>query len=104
MRSGWLGWIIAAPFLLLLVLFVLSNTDTVTIRLWPTDLALPVPLALALLTALGIGVLGGAAMQWVGKLVARREAAKAERKLAALEAQLRDAAAKPIMGTISAPI
>ena len=104
MRSGWLGWILAAPVLLLLVLFVLSNTDMVTIRLWPTDLAAPIPLALALLTALGIGILGGAAMQWVGKLVARREAAQAARKVAALEAQLRDAAAKPIVGTISAPV
>jgi len=58
----WLRWLIAAPFLLLLVLFVLSNTQTVTLRLWPTDLALPIPLAIAVLGGMAIGLLAGVAV------------------------------------------
>ncbi len=85
----WLRWLIVAPFLLLLILFVLSNTQTVTLRLWPTDLALPVPLAIAILGGMAIGVLAGALMLWFGKLAARHAAARAEARIAALEAQLR---------------
>jgi len=85
----WLRWLMAAPFLLLLVLFVLSNTQTVTLRLWPTDLALPIPLAIAVLGGMAIGLLAGALMLWFGKLAARHAAARAQARIAALEAQLR---------------
>jgi putative membrane protein len=46
-----LGLIFAAPFLLVLIVFALSNRSTVQIGMWPTDLSLVVPLSLAVLGA-----------------------------------------------------
>ncbi len=89
MRWSWLRWIIAVPFLLLLVLFVLSNTEMVTLRLWPTDLAQPVPLAIAVLASMAIGLLVGGAMLWFGKIAAMRATSRANARIAALELQMR---------------
>ena len=99
----WLRWLIAAPFLLLLVLFVLSNTEPVTLRLWPTDLSLPVPLAIAVLGGMAIGLLAGALILWFGKLSARHAASRAESRIAALEAQLRQVPPATVPSSLPAP-
>lgn len=99
----WLRSLIAAPFLLLLVLFVLSNTEPVTLRLWPTDLALSVPLAIAVLGGVAIGLLAGALMLWFGKLTARHAASRAEARIATLEAQLRQIQPATISTSLPAP-
>ncbi len=53
--------LVATPFLLLLVLFALSNRQPVAIGLWPTDLTWQVPLSIAVLIAAGLAfLLGGA--------------------------------------------
>ena len=49
--------LIALPLLLILVLFALSNTAPVRLRLWPTDYALELPLSLAVLGAMAIAFL-----------------------------------------------
>ena len=46
-----LGLIFIAPFLLLLVLFTLSNAGEVQLGLWPTDLSVQAPLSVAVLIA-----------------------------------------------------
>ena len=86
--------VIAAPFLLLLVLFALSNPQPVTLGLWPTDFSVEVPLSLAVLGAMGVAFLAGALLLWVSVLVARRRAARAERTVRLLEAQVSELKAR----------
>ena len=83
-----LGLIFAAPFLLLLVVFALSNRSTVQIGLWPTDLSLVVPLSLAVLGAGAIFFVLGAFVVGVGSLGQRRRARRAESRVRALEREV----------------
>jgi lipopolysaccharide assembly protein A len=82
--------LIAVPFLLVLVIFVLSNRDTVTIGFWPTDARLDMPLSVALLIAAAIALVVGAFMVWISELRQRRRAHHAEAKVRQLEAQVRE--------------
>ncbi len=86
--------LIAAPFLLLLVLFALSNTAPVRLTLWPTDFALEMPLSLAILAAMAIAFLLGGAVVWVNELGQRRRARRAEEAVRLLEAQVQDLKAR----------
>ncbi|MDR3538617.1 MAG: lipopolysaccharide assembly protein LapA domain-containing protein [Acetobacteraceae bacterium] len=86
--------LIAAPFLLLLVLFALSNTAPVHLTLWPTDFALEMPLSLAILAAMAIAFLLGGAVVWVNELGQRRRARRAEEAVRLLEAQVQDLKAR----------
>ncbi|MBC7636378.1 MAG: LapA family protein [Acetobacteraceae bacterium] len=93
MRSSWPGsWIrivLALPFLVVLVSFVLSNPNTVVIRLWPTDLAQSMPLSIAILSGMAVAFLLGAVMIWFNAIAARYAARQANLRVAALEAQVR---------------
>jgi len=87
--------LLAAPFLLLLILFTLSNRQPVTFTLWPTDFAVELPLSLAVLAAMGLAFLAGAVLLWFGTLAARHRARRAEavarrleEEVAALKAEL----------------
>ncbi len=82
--------LIAAPFLLLMVLFALSNPPPVTLGLWPTDFTIQVPLSLAILAAMGIGFFFGALMLWVSAVGARARARRAERQVRQLDAQVQE--------------
>jgi lipopolysaccharide assembly protein A len=82
--------LIAAPFLLLLVLFVLSNRGPVAIGLWPTDYSWEVPLSVALLVAAAIAFLFGALLVWITELNQRRRARRAEAMVLLLEEQVRE--------------
>ena len=84
-----LRWLIAAPFLLLLVLFVLSNRAAVTVTLWPTDFAWQTQLWVPILAAMVIAFLLGAVLLWVGELGQRRRARRAEHAVTLLEEQVR---------------
>ena len=79
--------LIAVPVLLLLVLFALSNRETVTLGLWPTDLAWNTPLSLAVLIIAALFFLAGALMGWSSTWLWRRRAHRAEAALRVLEAQ-----------------
>ncbi len=83
------------PFLIVLVAFALSNQQTVTLGIWPTDLTVDVPLSLSVLIAAGVFFFLGALFVWFGSVAARSRAARAERKAAALEAELKARAAAP---------
>jgi putative membrane protein len=86
--------LIAAPFLLLLVLFVLSNPQPVRLGLWPTDLTIAPPLSLAVLVAMAAAFLLGAVMLWIDALAARRRARRAEYAQRLLEAQVQELKAR----------
>ncbi len=80
--------VLALPLLLLLVLFALSNTQPVRLGLWPTDLSLELPLAVAILAAMAVAFLIGAIVLWISVLGARLRARRAEHAARLLEAQI----------------
>jgi len=80
--------LISAPFLLLVVLFALSNTAPVALGLWPTNLAFRLPLSLAVLAGMAIAFLAGALLVWGETLRQRRRARRAEARVRLLEARL----------------
>jgi uncharacterized integral membrane protein len=80
--------IILLPFLIVLIAFVLSNQQPVPLSLWPTDLVIQAPLSLAVVLIAFVFFFLGALIVWLPSLHHRRRAAKAERRVSALEAQL----------------
>jgi putative membrane protein len=86
--------VIALPFLLLLVLFALSNTQAVRIGLWPTEYGLEVPLSAAVLVGMAIAFLVGALMMWISELGQRRRARRAEQTVRMLEEQVQELKAR----------
>ena len=80
--------LIALPFLLVLILFSLSNRQPVTLAFWPTDFGLTMPLSLAILLAMAVAFLLGALVVWIPALAVRRRARRFERAAQRLEAQL----------------
>ncbi|WP_419898381.1 lipopolysaccharide assembly protein LapA domain-containing protein [Roseomonas sp. USHLN139] len=83
-----IGLLLTALLLLLLVLFAISNSGAVLLRLWPLDLVWEVPLAGAVLGAAAISFLLGALVAWGGALRYRRRAWKMQRAAQLLEAEL----------------
>lgn len=73
-----------------LVLFVLSNTETVRLGLWPTDYAIDVHLSIAIVVAMAIAFLLGALVVWISELSQRRRARRAERRVQLLEARIEE--------------
>ena len=82
--------LILAPFLLLLVLFALSNTAPVPIGLWPTGWSLEAPLSLLMLGAMALGFLVGGLLVWISEFGQRRRARRAEHSVRLLEAQVQE--------------
>jgi lipopolysaccharide assembly protein A len=94
--------LILAPFLVVLVLFALSNRAPVRIGFWPTTLSLEAPLSLAMLGAMGLAFLIGALLVWVSELGQRRRARRAEHAVRLLEAQVQELKSNmpgPALGT-----
>jgi len=89
-----LRWLIGALFLLLLVVFTLSNRQPVSIGLWPTDIRWDVPLSLAVLVAAAVALVLGAAMVWISELGQRRRARRAEAAVRLLEEQVQELKAR----------
>ncbi|MBN8897899.1 MAG: hypothetical protein BGO51_17520 [Rhodospirillales bacterium 69-11] len=87
-------WLIAAPFLLILVLFALSNTEAVRLALWPTDFALEMPLSLVILAAMALAFLVGGMFVWFAELGQRRRARRAEHTIRVLERQIEELKAR----------
>jgi uncharacterized integral membrane protein len=82
--------LIAVPFLVALVIFVLSNREPVTIGFWPTDVRWDMPLSVALLLAAVAALVVGAVMVWISELRQRRRAHHAEVMVRRLEEQMRE--------------
>ena len=97
-------FLIAAPFLLLLVLFALSNTGTVQLALWPTDLALRAPLSLVVLGGMAIAFLIGGLLVWGTELAQRRRARRAEYTVRLLEVQVQELKARLAEPALPPPV
>jgi putative membrane protein len=80
--------LIALPFLLVLILFALSNREPMTLSLWGTGLQTTAPAAIAILLSLGGGFVLGALFVWIPALGVRRRARRSERTVRDLEAQV----------------
>ena len=55
------GWLAGLPLVLVVAAFALSNRQRVTLDLWPLPVETTLPLYLAVLGPLALGLLGGAA-------------------------------------------
>lgn len=86
--------LIALTFLVLVVLFALSNTAPVRLAFWPTGYNLDVPLSLAVLGGMGVAFLLGGLFVWSSELAQRRRARHAERTVRLLEAQVEELKAR----------
>jgi uncharacterized integral membrane protein len=92
------------PFLAVLVAFALSNPQPAQLRLWPFDFyTLEVPLSIAILAAAGLFFFLGALFVWFGSVAARGRAGRAERRAAALQAELKARDAAPAAPRNPAP-
>jgi putative membrane protein len=69
----------------IVVVFSLANRDIVTVSLWPLPFEVPMPLYLAMLGPLVIGLLAGGTVSWFGKLRLRWRARASEKRAAAAE-------------------
>lgn len=85
-----LRWLVIGIFLLLLVVFMLSNREHVALTFWPTDYAWDVPVSLAILIAMGLAFLVGGLLAWASSLNQRRRARRAEHAVRLLEAQVQE--------------
>jgi uncharacterized integral membrane protein len=82
--------LLLAPFLLLLVAFVLSNQQPVTLALWPFDVTLAnIPLSLAVLAVAALFFMLGALIVWIPALATRRRARLAQKRVVHLETKLK---------------
>jgi uncharacterized integral membrane protein len=85
-----LALLLAAPLLLILVLFAVSNTAPVALQFWPFDIAWEMPLAGAVLGAAFLAFLLGALLAWGSGLHYRARARKLQHAARLLEAELAD--------------
>ncbi len=80
-----------------LALFALSNTEMVTLGLWPTDYTVQVHLSLAILIAMFAAAIFGGVLVWFSALTQWRRANRAERMIRLLEAQIEELKARPAL-------
>jgi uncharacterized integral membrane protein len=86
--------LIAMAFLLVLMIFVLSNRELVTIGFWPTEMRWDTPLWLALLIVAVVSLVAGGAIVWISEFGDRRRARQAESAVRLLEEQVRELKAR----------
>jgi uncharacterized integral membrane protein len=82
-------WFIFLPLAVLVVLFLLSNPQSIELRLWPFDVAWAASAAIAVLSIAAFAFLLGALIAWAAALPARRRGRAAERRVVELEAHLK---------------
>jgi lipopolysaccharide assembly protein A len=97
-----LFWIVVGLVAVALASFAASNRESVAIGLWPLPFAADLPLYLAVLGALLIGVILGAVAAWTAGRGKRREARRRGRRIAALERELA-ATRAPLPAAIEPP-
>jgi lipopolysaccharide assembly protein A len=102
-----LWWIVLALAALLLILFAVSNRESVSIGLWPLlpAAALEMPLYLLVLGVLSVGFVAGQLVTWIGGWRWRREARRARERIAVLESELAAVRAeRPVVPAAGAPV
>lgn len=81
-------WIAVAVIASALVLFALSNRDSVSLGLWPLPFLIQLPLYLLVLATALTGFVVGEVAAWVSDRRRRREIRERGRRIAALEREL----------------
>lgn len=81
-------WLVTAPLALLLVVFAVSNRESITVTLWPLPVAVDAPLYLVVLLILLVGFLVGQIVAWINGAGWRREARQRARRIQSLEREL----------------
>lgn len=114
----WASWLIMAPLFVAAVVFALNNKSGVTLNLWPFGLMVELPIYLAMFFVLGLGVLIGGVVAWLGQgrvrsnlraqayegEVARRELKTEREKLDTATRELNAAKPTPTPPASSSPV
>ena len=90
--------LLAAPVLIVLIVFALSNRQVVQLGLWPTDIMVDLPLSVTVLLASGLFFIAGALMTWGASVAMRGRAKRAERTVRQLEAEIQALKSRPSVG------
>jgi uncharacterized integral membrane protein len=88
-------WLVTAPLALVLVVFAVSNRETVSVTFWPTPFEIDMPLYLVVLAALLLGFLLGQFIAWINGGKKRREARDKARRVRELESEVENLRGKP---------
>ncbi|HXP05879.1 MAG TPA: lipopolysaccharide assembly protein LapA domain-containing protein [Stellaceae bacterium] len=83
-----LWWIVLALVAVVLILFAISNRETVSVALWPLSALIELPLYLVLLATLLVGFVIGELTGWIGGWRWRREARRSRERIAMLEREI----------------
>ena len=90
-----LSWIVTAPIIVLVILFAISNLDSVTLRLRPFPLDMTIPIWALTLIVLFVGFILGAIVTWLGDRKRRRDARLLSRRVVELEQTLAELRVRP---------
>lgn len=83
-------WLIAAPLLVAVPLFAISNLKIVELSIWPLPFVAHVPVFVVALGGLAIGFFAGGVVAWFGAGRARARARSAERALRTRDIEIED--------------
>lgn len=83
-----IGWLLALPVMLLAVVFAVANRHDLRLELWPLPWGLDLPVYLAVLGPLVLGMILGGTAAWIAGHRARASARQNRRRVESLERQL----------------
>lgn len=101
-----LSWLLALPFAAAAIVFAVSNLHSVHLELWPLPFTVDVPVYIAVLGPLAVGMIVGGIIVWLAGGRHRRLARQNRRRAEQLERQLeglRQPAPHPAQGSVVAP-
>jgi lipopolysaccharide assembly protein A len=94
-----LWWVVLALVALVLILFAVSNRESVSVGLWPLPALVELPLYLVVLGTLLVGFFAGELVAWGRNWRWRREARRSRDRIAVLERELDAARAPRVMSS-----
>jgi len=83
-------WFIAAPLLVAVPLFAISNLGIVELSIWPLPFVVHVPIFVVALAGLAVGFFAGGIVAWFGAGRARARARSAERAVRSRDIEIED--------------
>ena len=83
-----LSWIATLPLAILVIVFAVSNRESVALDLWPLDIVIAAPVFLLVLGAAFIGFLAGGCVVWLAAVGRRRETRQRDRRIDTLEREV----------------
>ncbi len=81
-------WLLTLPLGLVLVVFAVSNLESVPVAFWPWSSLVVAPLYVVVLATLAVGFLAGEFVAWSNARRWRQEARRRARRIEALEREL----------------